>query len=274
MLSDPIADTGAPWVVGYGYIQAWTFLHRAEEALVKVSPAADVQNAAAEAELRLTGSEMGNKQLLLDRIKAARPKVNDDLNDKENLAARGEIADAIEAVNEHRDGSWSGLIEIRNRLAQTMLFTGVVAYGVLMLAVIAEIDSRFVFAAAVFYLVGAVIGLFNRLLDESNASSAIQDYGLSYVRLVVTPLLSGVAAIAGVYLIAASNAVLASVTAGVALKAPDLASVYDLATAPGWLVIAAGFGLTPSRLVSGLQDQAEKLKGAIQKSEAADGKPG
>ena len=55
---------------------------------------------------------------------------------------------------------------------------------------------------AVLYLVGALAGLLNRLRIESSRSSAVEDFGLHLARLIATPLLSGLAGVAGVYLVA------------------------------------------------------------------------
>jgi hypothetical protein len=95
------------------------------------------------------------------------------------------------------------LIRARNRLIWTMLAVGVTTYLLLSLALVAGVAVTYIQTAAILYLVGAIVGLFNRLRIEAGQSSAVEDFGLSQARLVVTPLVSGLAAVAGVYLIAA-----------------------------------------------------------------------
>ena len=48
-------------------------------------------------------------------------------------------------------------------------------------------------SVAAIYLVGTIVGLFNRLAAESGGETSIDDYGLSGARLLLTPALSGLA---------------------------------------------------------------------------------
>ncbi len=71
--------------------------------------------------------------------------------------------------------------------------------------------------ASVYYLVGGVVGLFSRLRVDAEANSAVEDYGLAKVRLIATPLISGLAAVSGVVL----TALLAGSALGTLLGPPS-----------------------------------------------------
>ena len=127
---------------------------------------------------------------------------------------------------------------------------------------------KYIQTAAILYLVGAIVGLFNRLRIEAGQSSAVEDFGLSQARLVVTPLVSGLAAVAGVYLIAALPVLLPNGSEPPA-TAPVLSEVFDLATNSMALIYAAIFGLAPSTLTSRLSMASARLEKDLQSTEAA-----
>jgi hypothetical protein len=142
-------------------------------------------------------------------------------------------------------------------------------------------------AAGAFYLVGAIVGLFNRLYSESGEGAAIEDYGLSWARLLLTPVLSGLAAVGGVLI----TAMLIGVVNGSILMPrpgppgaepaqppPAAASqpaeparpdaIFSLDRYPFGLVVAAVFGLTPGLLIRRLKSEGEIYKDDLQRSEA------
>jgi hypothetical protein len=134
-------------------------------------------------------------------------------------------------------------------------------------------------AAAAIYLVGGVVGLFNRLYVESGDDAAGEDYGLSKTRLLLTPMLSGLAAIGGVLItgmlsgivdinaftpIREIQAPLASgaIAAGAGGQTPhdafNLGDIFNLQMYPFALVLAAIFGLTPKTFLNRLQRASEQ----------------
>jgi hypothetical protein len=124
-----------------------------------------------------------------------------------NSEARIALRQVRRAINNFRDESRSRLVRSRTRLLATMTFTGVITYVLLAFAIniretrqenVGLSASDPIVAAAAFYLVGAVVGLFNRLYVESGDDAAGEDYGLSRARLLLTPMLSGLAAVGGV----------------------------------------------------------------------------
>jgi hypothetical protein len=160
-------------------------------------------------------------------------------------------------------------------------------------------------AAAAFYLVGAAVGLFNRLNDEASSASDVEDYGLTMARLLLTPVLSGLAAVGGALLIAMVPATINSdvltpqsvpaVTATAAAPAPtatsvvpapapatpsaaptaagtgrpSLSTIFHLGQNPFGLVFAAIFGLTPSLLISSIRKVGDGYKLQIRNSGAS-----
>jgi hypothetical protein len=149
-----------------------------------------------------------------------------------------------------------------------MLAVGVTTYLLLSLAIVADVPVKYIQSIAALYLIGAIVGLFNRLRIEAGQSSAVEDFGLSQARLVVTPLVSGLAAVAGVYLIAALPALLPNGATPVPTP-PNLETVFDITANPISLVYAAIFGLAPSQLTSRLMFASTRLEKDIQSTEAA-----
>jgi hypothetical protein len=272
------------WALAYGYMNVQRGLHRADEALIMIESAEAAVGDALHDALSLEGSTIGNVDRLvgilstaMDRLSPASAAVllppNKDRDAAADKAlsdheAREALREVRHAINEYRDDRHDGLVRARNRLVWTMLAVGITTYLLLSLALVAAVGVPYVQAVAVFYLVGATVGLFNRLRIEAGQTSAVEDFGLSQARLVVTPLVSGLAAVGGVYLVAMAPALLPTGTAGAA-DAPALTSVFDLAANPIGLVYAAIFGLAPGALTSRLTVASTRLEKDLQATEAA-----
>ena len=194
---------------------------------------------------------------------------NKDLDPTTELEARNALRDARQTLNEFRSGLWDGLITLRNQLLGTALITALLTYILLFVAIGANINVESMKAALVFYLVGSIVGLFSRLYTESQTSSAIDDYGLTLARVVVTPLVSGLAAIAGVLVIALlSMNILNAPGSGVNTGLPQLGTVYDIVQNRQGIIVAALFGLTPNSLINILQQKANDTKTQLKNSSA------
>jgi hypothetical protein len=283
------------WIRGTGYLSAWKLVHRAEEALLLLEPQLEVIGAALYDELRLVGAQITNNDQLLSKLRLAVAHLGVDATsylsgqpgavtpttvgaaqatgDGAAALARIALRDVRQAVNEFRDDSWDAIVRTRNHLISTLTATGIATYLGLILAVTVNsqprgtnLESNVVLAAASFYLVGAMVGLFNRLNSQSNTQNDVEDYGLTTVRLMLTPVLAGIAAVGGVFLVAAiaasgvSTAILGA-NSGSALTKLD--AVFNLTSNPFSLILAAIFGLSPGMLIDALQDQAEKYKSAL-----------
>jgi hypothetical protein len=115
-----------------------------------------------------------------------------------------------------------------------------------------------------------VVGMFNRLRLEVGPDQGVEtDFGLFDARLLQTLILSGVAAVGGVFL--AALAPLASTQAGQAPVAIDPDQIFDLAKNPLGFLVAAAFGLTPDAIIGRLRQQTDNLKKDLSKSEPAVG---
>ncbi len=106
------------------------------------------------------------------------------------------------SLNEYRNARWNGVILARNRLLATFMLTSMIVFALLTIAIMDGAARSTIIAATVFYLVGATVGLCNRLRSESQAEAAIADYGLSAARLITIPLFSGLGAIGGLLFVA------------------------------------------------------------------------
>lgn len=280
------------WLLGTGYVRLWERLHRAEEALILVEPAERVIAGAMADELRLQGSTIDNRDALLTLTRAAvhvmsgraqlvappaapvPPPPPPPYNDHDEQFARETLRQVRRAINEFRDECRLGLVRARNQLLRTVLATSLVSYLLVALAIRVEVPREAIIAAASFFLVGAVIGLFNRLYLDAGAHTAIEDYGLSLARLFHTPIFSGIAAMGGVLIIPMLSVLISPVsaensTAGAStIVAPALTDIFNISTRPFGLVIAAIFGLSPATLISRLQQEAEQYKTGLKSSEA------
>jgi hypothetical protein len=222
--ADARPSAGMQWVSLTGYVTAINYLHSAEEALLLIEPNDEVVRSAFFDELRLGDSTIPNRDNLLAKLRDARKLLakstlfddtsaqpgsgilqsprSEQLDPQEELEARAVLRMVRQSLNQFRDNRRGGLVRARNRLVKTGIMTGVAAYLLLAIAVIAGTGVDALIAAAAFYLVGAMIGLFNRLRLETQSEEAIEDYGLTSARLLCTPLFSGVAGITGVVLVA------------------------------------------------------------------------
>jgi hypothetical protein len=175
------------------------------------------------------------------------------------------------SINDFRDVNRSGLVQLRNQTMTTVLLTNITLFGLAAVAVISGARQNAIVAAIVFYLAGAAIGLFNRLYKYSQANSAVEDFGLSYARLLSIPVYSGLAAIAGIVI--TSVAGVATGSAKTPSAAPALTSLFSLPLSTGLLVVAAAFGATPDLVLSRLTDASDKFKNGIASTEPGNRAP-
>jgi hypothetical protein len=275
---------GLRWVLATGYINLWNRLHRAEEALIEVNPQPAVIRDALNDELRLMGSTIDNRDELLaelrSAVKALSPQaaatllklpphdVGAGVTAKPD-EARAALRHVNGTINSVRDDNWDGLVRIRNHLATAIFLTGLASYLLLALVISqpVRVPRETIAVVAGLYLIGAIVGLFNQLAADSQSDRAVEDYGLYLARLINIPLFSGLAGVFGVVL-----TVLLPIAANpteLPKTLPSLIQIFDLSLHPLNPIFAAVFGLTPNLLISRLSDQAAKLKGNINSTNAA-----
>lgn len=283
------------WVDGSGYLNAWNLTHRAEEALVIVAPVEEVVKEAFHDDAAIEGSALPTRDDTLNMLRLAVRKLSPAAGiymkppavDPSALGAGGnnppgppdsqtamEARNAIRIVkltlDEFRDGLWDGLVRVRNRLVLTAMFTGTLSYVLLCAVLLLGATIPEIQAALIFYLVGAFTGMFGRLIIESQTDTAVDDYGLTIARVVLTPLIAGLAALAGVFLLAILSVnLLQSPTATGPTKIPTLDEIYSITKNPQGLLSAAIFGLTPNLFITVLQQQADAVKTKLKNSGAS-----
>jgi hypothetical protein len=277
---DGCAGDGSSWAGGAAYVVVFTFVHRAEQALTKLVPQPEVVQQALFERASLMGSHIANAQEHIYRLERAihalggadyLPERRTGSAPSDPTLARGIVQDAQSLVDDFRDTRRRGLVRSRNRLFATVVFAGMVAYSGLGLALLADAGQNQIIAGATFYLIGASVGLFRQLRQAASASTVTEeDYGLGMVRLIHTPLASGLAAVGGVVLTAYATVLNSSLYATTTVTVPSLSEVFTIADNPLGLLAAAVFGFAPSLLSSSLQNRAEKWKEELKSSAPAE----
>lgn len=290
---DPPRSPDWSWAAAVGYVGLHERLHRAEEALLELEEPAELRAEIAFDISRIGGSRIADSRDIVKRLEAMLVDLNSG-DDAALRSVRAGLRRIRQMVNEFRDSRRAGLVRARNNLFGTIVFTAINAYVLLGIAMIMGAKPSQVLAATVFYLVGAVVGLFRQLAAAGAADThSEEDYGLATARLIHTPLFSGLAGVGGVVLTLIALAVTprpatpsttASAKAPAAKQAqvgneqiasnevPSLEQIFDLDN-PTAVVIAAIFGLTPSLLMTRLHSNAEKFKVDLRSTEAAETAP-
>ena len=278
------------WIVGNGYIELWDFMYRAEEALITIVPQEKVIADAVYDEMRLNDSKIVSSEEWVNKLRSAVHVLDPDavsylkpaLGTQSPIAAAGtqqqapvinqvrnaETQQQIEAravlrvvrktINDFNTKCWDALISARNQLYSTMILVGLTVFVLMALAIILHVNLLHLEAATFYAFIGGLAGLIGRLSIESQSNKMVDDYRLSLARLLATPLLSGLAAVLGVMIIA---------------KSTDLNAIYNfnISLVPS-LIIAATFGLTPNLLINQLQKRSDEYKGNLQSTQPTSGK--
>jgi hypothetical protein len=288
---DESLTNGLEWVGAMGYVSLWRRVGRAEEALLDLEPRSLLIADALHDHYRLRDSGIKREDLefsLEAAIKAidpasfkdyfrGEPRVpntnqpaprdeTEQADPVDDPRARAVLREVRHAINLYMEDAMEGIVRARNRLWRTILVTAIVTFLLVALAVLGNVSKSELIAASVFFLVAAAVGLFDRLRRQAKAHAAIEDYNLFEARLLETPLLSGLAGVAGVVLTA-----LAPVASGQPVQ--SLTQVFDLHSNALGLVVAAAFGLTPDRILRPLESQTDKLKDQLSRGKAAVAKP-
>jgi hypothetical protein len=275
--NDMLNRNGLPWVSYTGYVSMWDRINKVDEAMVGVLPCETVIESANYDELSLTYSDVPESKdldlfnLLHDAIDTLSPdskgpKQSPDLSSpsatnngqvfqQSEQKARADIRKVKSVLHKFTNERWDGLVRARNQLMGTAFLTAFFTYILVIIAILAKVLPINTIHAMVFYFLGAIVGLFGRLSEERNADKVIDDYGFSMMRIIVTPLISGLAALVGILLLTSAQA-----------------TIYDF-TLPN-LVFAAVLGYAPNILISKLQSKSEEIKGEIKGASPSDQKSG
>jgi hypothetical protein len=276
-------------ILDNGYIALWDLMNSAEEALITVAPLEKVIADAVYDEMRLNDSKIVNREDWIKKLRSAVKKLDPcAVNYLKPLVTQSPIASAQqqqqtpatdqganaekqqdkearailrvvrETINDFNTKSWEALISARNQLYRTMILVGLTVIVFVALAIIFHINLLHLEAATFYAFIGGLAGLIGRLSIESQSDKTVDDYRLSLARLLVTPLLSSLAAVLGVLIVA---------------KTADLNMIYNFNTSlvPN-LILAATFGLSPNLLINQLQKKSEEYKGNLQSTKPTSAK--
>ena len=275
---------GLRFALGTGYVNLWREVHRAEELLLELESTPAVIAGATYDELRLKGSRIPNRDELLKRLSAAAAQFGPmaavgfgsvrtgslvEGNEQAQGVARAVLREVRASINAYRDNEWEGYIRERNRLLRTIFITSTATLLFVILGVVYHVGRGPFAAAAAFYLVGSTVGLFARLRSEGIAGAAVDDYGLFEARLLHIPLLSGLAGVAGVFVLAVAPSILGTNAAADQAATVSLAQVFDLGKNTRGLIAAGVFGLAPELLTRWLGKQADTIKDQLEASQPA-----
>ena len=259
------------WVQGGGYIAAWEAVHRTEELLMDAEGKDELLEDAEHDILRLNGSAIPHRAELLELAQAAKVFLDGDKHRDGRAysieAARKGLREVRYNINGFRDSTWNGLVVLRNQTLAALLVIQLTAFALLGLAILMSAPRDAVAAAALYFLVGALFGIFNRLSAQSQADTAVDDYGLAAARLLTLPAVSGLAGLGGVLFVSLT----AAQTGGTASGLTDLKSLFEFQNHPLQLLVAAAFGLAPGVLAQGLAKRAQTYQNDIKSTEPTDG---
>ena len=238
------------WALSAGYLGLTRQLHRAEEALMVVESVSELVGDVIHDDLSLENSGLKNpfamRRIIRDAMQVLSPGVEKSLLRPVPDLPRGTtmvtatepqveetgtggapkaftVAEAREAlrevrfaINDYRDDIFDSFVRGRNQLIWTYLALAISTYVLLALGLLFGIPKVSLVSVSVLYLVASLVGLFNRLRLEASHTPKVDDYGLYVARLLTGPLLSGLAGVAGVYLIAQAPTFLGPLSAGTA----------------------------------------------------------
>lgn len=278
------AGAGFRYANAVGYMNLWRALHRAEELLIILQPRSESFAGALNDALRIGRMPNGashvaklRKALAVFGDEAA-PAICDDTvkpeegDEATKATALAVLAQVRRAFNIYQDETWEKLIRQRNRVLRTVLITSTVGLLLVIVAVLNGVSRESLIAAVAITLVGALVGLFARLGAEAKSGPAVDDYGLFEARLLATPLLSGLAALGGVFVATFAAPFVDPTTTGTTTV--NLETVYALGDNPRALLTAAIFGLTPELLTGWLNNEANSIRTELSETrEGPGGKP-
>jgi hypothetical protein len=260
------------WALGTGFVELWQRLHATEAALLGQRPLGQRLSYGRQDVLRLSGCELETGGVLKQRLEDAIASLEKIAKEDPNGAKTPEEERSTEilisvhkTIDDYRDQSRAGLARTRIHLIWAGTMTAVVTYILLALAILDDVEPYQIIAGGAFFLVGAVAGLIWQLRQSgSQIRSGEDDFGLDRARLIYVPVLSGLAGVGGVLLMAllypTLNVVLDPTSAQVGQPVPEISDIFNLATNRFGLLVAAVFGLTPDLLINRLQSQADQYR--------------
>ena len=282
--------TGRPalrWARATGYSNILRTLHRVEEMILAAQPDEAVIGDAFNDYLSLTGSTIAERETLIANLrvaayaicgpaaetflKPAGPATRPSTTLPSKETSREVLREVRFAINDFRDSRVDHQIGNRNSLVLVILAGAAVTYLTLGMAILAGVSTLALMSASIYFLVAAVAGLLNRLRIESGRTTAVEDYGLGIMRLVAAPLLSGLAGVGGVYLIAKSPELFTALFSNQTPPQLTATQVFDVTQNELGLVVAVIFGFAPAAFFASVQRQADRYQQELEKTEPSGG---
>jgi hypothetical protein len=286
--SKEFLQPGPKWSKRTAYISMWQRIHHAEEALTSTLSRSELWETVQKVSLRLDGAPddiSSNLRNALDEVKSfldedrkqalsgksAATSISTSIKTEDE--ALGRLRDILAAINSFRDQQWAGLVRLRNMTLAAVCVTELISFALLSLAVIRGIDIHLITAGLAYFLIAATVGFLGSLLTLNKANNAVEDYGLQFIRLMLVPVVSGIAGVLGVLLSSllfsqgASSLFQAGSQGGSTASLPGISDVFNLSKNHAGIVFAMLFGYSPTLLTTRLDSLAKSYKAAIKSTE-------
>jgi hypothetical protein len=300
------ASPNEGWGSGESYVSAWTELHGAETQLCFLVDKEAALSGADLDLLRLSGSRISAKKTLVNKLECAiellggnceqtveASAVNADVANTKATEAGASKTEAVHGgpgdaergarevfamvnreINHYVDTRYDGLVRLAMSLRRWRLLLGMVVYALFVLAILSidtsvGVGSGLVESFVVFFLIGAGVGAANELRKRSATRPEVDDYGVSQARYLLVPSLAGSAACGGAFIVGLlTTSSLTDLLVG-SMGEVEWARLV-VASNPALVIVAAIFGLAPSRIFNLLDSLGDSLTNQITTSEATE----
>ncbi len=268
------------WALAYGYVSVLRAIHRAEQEIMVLEPREDLLGDIQHDELALSRSSIANRDILLANLASARTAFTANGSTSvwhgRSLAreraveaeARLKAETVRRAIDQFRDDARDGIVRSRNQLLTLVLALGWLTFGMFGLAVLTDAAPIYLMSVLALYFVGVGAALAGRLRIGSRQRATAEDFGLGQVRLLATLLMAGLAAVGGVYLVAAFPSLFPAQGAQIN-PVPALSTIFDLRSNTAALLYAAIAGLVPETLMNFILRGTDKLQSDLATSRPA-----
>jgi hypothetical protein len=307
-IQSDLAENGARWFVGTGYVNVWRLVHQAQETLIRLISDEALPAAARIELLRFGASDIGGRDEAIAQLQAALTLLDSadgkppagaattPTSPNNALQARHIIEVMRAKADQYRDKARIGLARARSDVTRTLTMTTTLSYALFWTVIEARYGFEFAqqttltgqqqavvnvlemgTGAITLFLWGALVGLFGQLWLKWNANpdAGEDDFGLAISRVIAEPVLAGVAGMCGVVVLTFGgpllNSGLGGLTNGTVAAAANLQNAFLPGTSPASLLFAALFALSPNLLISRLQQAGSTLQQNLSNSSAGDG---
>ena len=293
------------WTSGDAYLEVWLYLHRAEEALLKVRPLPEVLANVERDRLRLAGSPIASRDdliALLDQSRVAlssvqappvsppgpsspqrspdppAPPAMRSLSYSEALET---VSMVHRAINEFADDRRSSLLQLRNMLHTGGVLSALIAFA-LFLAVSAIGQGNDGYAAGpltacILFGVGALGGTFLSLYnDMQRQTGTFDEINLLGARLTLTPVVAGLSAIGAVFVMGSLTQFGVHLYQGKGLVPTAPGEIFNFGTNAWSVLYALLAGMFPEyfiRRLPGLTDRIMSQLDAVSPTSVQPPKP-